>query len=268
MTEREQVLEILRNRGVLDGITWAHGSAYRQVRQDYNPAGGHNQAWIGYSAHIYLLDRLDRVFQCGGFAVPPGEDSVGRDVLADGITDRDFQSRPLLPPGTVLRRDLNGSPGWVTCGWRWLLASYEFGQVTKIRWSERSETKQLVAQQPHGEADGGLFPLFTLPGLPSWEGLSDDDRALRRTLVLAHAMDPITAEFELFLGRIRWNIDGGEAWTWRIDLTAQPSSTVDHSVHHRPIDPVISGGSDIEDAEVRVRRPARDQDGAHVNGVT
>jgi hypothetical protein len=266
MTEQERVLENLRKRGVLDGIAWAHGSAYRQVRQDYNPAGGHNQAWIGYNAHIYLLDRLDRIFQCGGYAIPPGADSLGRDVLADGIADRDFQSRPLLPPGTVIRRDLNGSPGWLASGWRWLLASYEFGQVSKIRWSERSETKQLVARQPHGEEDGGLFPLSALPGLPPWEGLPDEERELRRTLVLAHAMDPITAEFELFLGRIRWNIDGGDAWAWRIDLTAQSPSLGDRSVAHRPVHAFVSSGDNVEDAEVRVRRPARYADSPHAIG--
>lgn len=260
MAEEDDVLEALRGRGVLDGLAWAHRSAYGQVRQDYNPAGGHKQAWIGYNAHLYLVDRLDRVFQTGDYAVPPGQDSVGRDVLAEGIADRDSRTMPLLPAGTVVRRDLNGSPGWFVAGWRWLLASYEFGQVAKIRWAERSETKQLVAKQPHSVDDGGLFPLSTLPGLPPLEGLPDEERELRRTLVLAHAMDPTTAEFELFLGRIRWNTDHGDAWAWRVSMPTDSGPSGNGAAPRPTLDPTDPAGNTVEDAEVRVRRPARDQD--------
>ncbi|GAA3571243.1 hypothetical protein GCM10022222_64210 [Amycolatopsis ultiminotia] len=110
MGERDLVLASL---GILDTNVWAQGSAYRQVRQDYNLAGGHKQSWIGYNAYTYLLDRLDRVFQCGEFAPPPDQDSAGRDVLAFGIADRDFRTMPVLH-----RRDLNSSPGWTADGWR------------------------------------------------------------------------------------------------------------------------------------------------------
>jgi len=266
VAEQDEILRSLGDRGVLDGVGWAHMSAYGQVRQDYNPAGGHKQPWIGYNAYIYLVDRLDRVFQCGDYAVPPGQDSVGRDVLAEGIADRDSRTMPVLPAGTVVRRDLNGSPGWFTAGWRWLLASYEFGQVAKISWAERSETKQLVAQQPHAVDDGGLFPLSTLPGLPPLEGLPDEQRELRRTLVLAHAMDPTTVEFELFLGRIRWNVDRGDAWVWRVNMLTGPGPTDGRSAPRRSIDPVGSAGAVVDDADVRVRRPARGQDGPRAIG--
>jgi len=266
MSEEDEVLTALGGRGVLDGIAWAHRSAYGQLREDYNPAGGHKQSWIGFNAHVYLVDRLDRVFQCGDFAVPPGQDSVGRDVLADGIADRDSRTMPLLPAGTVVRRDLNGSPGWTVAGWRWLLASYEFGQVAKIAWTERSDTKQLVAKQPHGEEDGGLFPISGLAGLTPLDELPDEQRELRRTLVLAHAMNLTTAEVELSFGRIRWNPDHGDAWVWRARLAAGSGSGGGTTPSRRPASPAEPSGDAVADADVRVRRPAREHDGPRAIG--
>ncbi|MBB1157102.1 hypothetical protein [Amycolatopsis dendrobii] len=266
MAEEDDVMSNLRARGILAGISWAHRSAYEQVRQDYNPAGGHTQGWIGYNAHIYLRDRLDRVFQCETYAVPPGHDSAGRDVLAEGISDRDSRSMPLLPAGTVVRSDLNGSPGWSAAGWRWLLASYEYGQVAKIRWTERSETKQLVARQPHAVDDGGLFPLATLPGLPPVNSLPDHERELRQTLVLAHAMDSTTTDFEVFFGRIRWNVDHGDAWAWRVDLQDNGYSSP-HKAQPGPTQNLArTAGDTVEDADVRMRRPARGENGPRAIG--
>jgi hypothetical protein len=266
MGEQDLVLASLGELGILDAIVWAQDSAYRQVRQDYNPAGGHKQGWIGYSAYTYLLDRLDRVFQCGEFAPPPGQDSAGRDVLADGIAGSDFRTKPELRPGMVVRRDLNGSPGWMADGWRWLLASYRFGQVAKIRWSEKSTTKQTVAQQPHGVDDGGLFTLSSLPGLPPLEGLPDNLRDLRKTLVLAHAMDQDTVEFELFLGRIRWNVDHGDAWAWREDMLGRSPGFGGRGVRPQPVYPVSPTSEGVADADVRVRRLASDKHGPRAIG--
>jgi hypothetical protein len=168
----------------------------------------------------------------------------------------------------VDRRDLNNSPGWSTANWRWLLASYKFGQVDKIAWPERSKTKQLVAQQPHDEDDGGLFLLSALPGITPTESLPEAKRELRRTLVLAHAMDPVTNEFELFLGRTRWNADGGHAWAWRVDLTTWPRGRGQGGVPHQPVDPFLPDGGRVEDAKVRVRRPTRGQDRPRAIGDT
>ncbi|SFI97365.1 hypothetical protein SAMN05421835_102371 [Amycolatopsis sacchari] len=238
MSERDQALTTLRRRGVLDALVWAQRSAYGQVRQDYNPEGGHKQSWIGFSGHTYLIDRLDRVFQCGDYAAPRGEGPIGRDVLAAGITDEDFRTMPHLPAGTVVRHDFNGSPGWSADGWRWLLTSYRFGEVHRIRWPEHRKTKQLVARQPHD--DGGLFPLTTLTTVP-----------VQPTLILAHAMDPETVESELFLGRSRWNPDGGDAWVWCEDLLAQPPARTTWSEPHLPI---AAADPTVPDADVALRR--------------
>ncbi|MFB9929983.1 hypothetical protein ACFORO_32885 [Amycolatopsis halotolerans] len=258
MGERDQVLRLLGDAGVLEGIRWAQGSAYRQVQQDFNPAGGHDQGWIGYNAYKYLLNRLDRVFQCEQYMAPDGEESVGRDVLADGMIGRDYQTMRLLPPDAVNRRDLNNSPGWMAEGWRWLLSSYKFGQVDKIRWSEKSETKATVARQPHGCDDGGLFPMTAIPALALPENPTDREREMRQTLVLAHAMDPDTLEFELFLGRSRWNADGGSAWVWKQNMLDLPPELGNRGSRLQPLDPTTPRGDVVADVELRVRRSARD----------
>ncbi|TLW91336.1 hypothetical protein FFT09_19020 [Saccharomonospora piscinae] len=257
MAEEDQVLDLLADRGVLEALLWAHGSAYGQVRQDFNPEGGQKQGWIGYNAYTYLVDRLDRVFQCGDYQAPSGEGPVGRDVLAAGISD--FATMPDLAPGTVVRHDLNGSPGWMVDGWRWLLASYPFGQVTKIRWTDKSETKQTVARQPHNTDDGGLFTIEDVAGLPRLEELGDHEQLLRNTLVLAHAMDSNTVDFELFLGRIRWNQDRGDAWVWRSDLLdRQTPPPAGRTTPKLPDNPVPPSSTEANDAPVSIRRLPND----------
>ncbi|WP_026361273.1 hypothetical protein [Amycolatopsis nigrescens] len=254
MNERERVLGLLGEAGVLAGIRWSQRSAYAQVRQDFNPDGGHDQGWIGYTAHKYLINRQDRVFQCERYGVPAGEGDVGRDVLAAGILDRDFKSMPMLESGTVVRQDLNHSPGWLFGEWRWLMASFEFGQSDKIRWPWKSETKGMVARQPYADDEEGLF---RLPGLPPLEDLADRERVLRNTLVLAHAMDPDSGETELYLGRSRWNFDKGDAWAWKVELLSRPPDSGRRGARPQPVDPTTPHDDDIADAEVRVRRSLR-----------
>ena len=224
MDEREQVVSLLEHAGVLAAIRWAHRSAYGEVWRDFNPQGGLGQRWVGSTAYDLLIDRQNRVFQLGDFAVQPGEGHVGRDVLAAGILDSDFQSKPEIEPGAVLRADLNQSRGWRFGDWRWLMASFEYGRIDQIRWPQRSETKGRVARQPSNGDDDGLFSWADMPGFPSLESLEDAERLLRRTLVLAHAMDLETGETQLFLGRSRWNFDKGDPWVWKHDLSVPPAA--------------------------------------------
>jgi hypothetical protein len=255
MDERDQVLRLLSESGVLGGIRWAHRSAYHQVWQDFNPDGGLDQGWIGYTAHKYLINRQDRVFQCEDYAAPPDEEHVGRDVLAAGIAGRDFETMPMLAPGTVTRQDLNHSPGWILGDWRWLMASCEFGQIDKIRWPRKSPTKGEVARQPYLD-EGGLFNYADLGLLPPLEDLTDPERVLRHTLVLAHAMDPDTGEVQLRIGRSRWNLDKGDAWAWQQDLLALPPDDGHYGRRPNPLDPTGPRPDDVADADVQVRRPA------------
>lgn len=250
MDEREQVVSLLERAGMLAAIRWAHRSAYGDVWREYNPRGGHDQGWVGITAHKFMIDRQNRAFQLGDFAVHPGEGHVGRDVLADGILDSDFQTMPVIEPGMVLRADLNQSPGWMLGDWRWLMASFPYGEIDRIRWPQkRSMTKKVVARQPStGDGDDGLFSLADVPGFPPLESLEDTERLLRHTLVLAHAMDLETGETQVFLGRSRWNSDKGNPWVWKLDLSVPPTSA-----GRRPVDP-IPDNTDVPGAQRQLPR--------------
>lgn len=113
----------------------------------------------------------------------------------------------------VARDDLNGSPGWRFERYRVLLKRHEFGNVRGIRWDRDSPTKQAVARQGYVEDPQLELPL----GIPR-------DTPGVVTLVLAHSASEEPLEMELFLGRPRWNADGGTAWHWvkQIDDTVGP----------------------------------------------
>ncbi|MFI0406095.1 hypothetical protein [Actinomadura sp. 3N508] len=119
------------------------------------------------------------------------------DVLATWI-DRVFEDEP-----QVVRDDLNGSPGWRYGPYRVLLKRHEFGNVRGIRWDRDSPTKQAVARQGYVEDPQLELPL----------GIGRDTPGVV-TLVLAHSATDEPLEMELFLGRPRWNADGGTAWHW------------------------------------------------------
>ncbi|TMQ90229.1 hypothetical protein ETD83_36315 [Actinomadura soli] len=123
------------------------------------------------------------------------------DVLATWI-DRVFEDEP-----QVVRDDLNGSPGWRYGPYRVLLKRHEFGNVRGIRWDRDSPTKQAVARQGYVEDPQLELPL----------GIHRDTPGVV-TLVLAHSATDEPLEMELFLGRPRWNADGGTAWHWVREL--------------------------------------------------
>lgn len=116
-------------------------------------------------------------------------------------------------PNAVVRDDLNGSPGWRCGPYRTLLKRHEFGNVRGIRWDRDSPTKQAVARQGYVEDPQLELPL----------GLQRDTPGVE-TLVLAHSASEEPLEMELFLGRPRWNADGGPAWHWvrRLDDALGP----------------------------------------------
>ncbi|MDL4815275.1 hypothetical protein [Actinomadura opuntiae] len=107
----------------------------------------------------------------------------------------------------VARDDLNGSPGWRYGRYRVLLKRHEFGAVRKIRWDRDSPTKQAVARQEYAEDRQLALDI----------GFGADTPEVV-TLVLAHSASDEPLEMELFLGRPRWNADGGTAWHWVREL--------------------------------------------------
>ncbi|CNE33441.1 Uncharacterised protein [Mycobacterium tuberculosis] len=184
MAEDRVAWDELLAAGFLHGVREAHREATRALFNGLSREAGFKERTYGVGAFETLAHHLDRVF--------------GRGELAK----------------QVVRDDLNGSPGWRYGRYRVLLKRHEFGNVRGIRWDRDSPTKQAVARQGYVED-----PQLTLP-----LGLDAHDTPGVVTLVLAHSATEDPFEMELFLGRPRWNADGGTAWHWvkQLDDTIGP----------------------------------------------
>ena len=256
MSERERILGVLGKAGVLGGIRWAYESAARRTREDYDEPTGHNATWVGINRWILLCDRLDRVFSCGRYATREGSSgTVGLDVLYATLTDEEQATFPHIPPGTVGRDDLVGSPGWSNGDVRWLLASAEFGGVDEINWSRRSQVKQRTAKQidPDNDQLSILDVLMDDPGAAKLrEALEHASEFDITTLVVTHTHDIETNDRELYLGLP--SMDGQDnAWAWKENLLAAPPA--DGGRQKLPAaEP--DGPANVPDAPVRLRTPA------------
>lgn len=254
MTDQDDVIESLEADGVLECLRWAGLSASSQTLSVYSEAAGHDATWLGLTQHTHLRDRLDRVFGCKRYTRPPAGSDDQLDVVQEALSDQAVATWPTVEPDLVIRHDLNGSPGWVVAGVRFLLASYTPGKLDQLPWAQKSMTKQKVALQPtHCEqpslftalADGEIAGSSTL--------LMNQDVLDMPTLVLAHSLDPITGGLELALGSPRMNSLGGPAWHWREVLLATPPASGGTELPTTPLPP----SPDTEpDAAVRLRRPA------------
>ncbi|MEV4453159.1 hypothetical protein [Streptomyces mirabilis] len=264
MSEQQDALEDLESRGVLSALGWANASAYRRTMQDYDPDTGHDQGWVGSTAHKLLCDRLHRVFSTGKYAVESSEAaSVGLDTVAAGLAPGEFRKMPIIAPGVVAWSDVNSSPGWRCGEWRFLLASFVFGESNRIPWPQKSPTKRQVASQyfPGGPFGQSMLPLDEEPdpalaAIVQAMGEESEDSQVT-TLVVAHSVALELGVRELYLGRSRLNRGGGEAWYWKHDLLATDFGTPGT----RPIPAAPGprpGSSGVQDAPVRLRREARE----------
>lgn len=257
MSEENEIWADLESNAALDLLTWAATTAFKRVAQDYDKPAGHGQAVVGTLAYTYLQDLLDRASSCGEYALPANAASgAGSDILRDGITPEAFASMPRLDPNLVNRSDYNGSPGWAMGQFRWLLQSLPYGEIDKIQWSQKSPSKQHVAEQPY------ISPDETLVG---WEDLGLEEGAVEpidtfvgTTLVLAHGFDRETGAYEMHLGRSRMRTYRGELpWHWK-RLITRGGGFIPEAI--MPIDPSLPGNPPVReeaDAEVRLRRPGQ-----------
>jgi hypothetical protein len=258
MDEQHDVIAELGDAGVLAGVRWAYESATRRALESYSEADGHDAAWLGNTRFTLFRDRLDRVFACDRYAASAA-DGLDLDVLYAELSDQDLLTMPRLLPGLVRRCDLRGSAGWGYRGWRFLLASGEFGGLDTMPWLHRSTTKQLVALQRSPDIrQPSLFEtLLGEDGAAEAFGGIDTvllaaDRELDLvTYIVAHSLDAFSGEIELVLGRPRLNLGGGPAWHWYQDLLTVPLP----GAGRRPdADQVPADPTGVPDAPVRLRR--------------
>lgn len=256
MSEQQDVIEGLDDAGVLAAIQWAYTSAANRALETYSPDDGENTTLLGTTRHTKFCDRLDRVFACGSYEidVEGGDD----DVLYSQLSAADIASMPRLAADLVRRADLNQSPGWMYRATRFLLNSYDSGSVDKITW--KSPTKRRVASQPDPDPD--QKPLFEY--LADLRHVAeDDDRLGIQTFVVAHSLDPVSGQRELFFGRPRLKDRGEKAWHWRQNLLTMPPATGGY----RPgTAPRPTGPDTTPDAPVRLRPSADEARDGHANG--
>lgn len=253
MTDQQDVIEALRDLGVLDGIGWAYRSAAERTLERHDEADGHTATLFGTTRHTLFCDRLDRVFGCGRYTPPTNEtDEADQDVLFDQLTAGDVATWPTIDSALVTRADLRGSPGWKVAGYRFLLASYPVGKLDEVPWAQKSQTKQDVARQGISLVQGSLFeevPTDELPELPAT--LTTPFVLDMPTFVVGHALDAVTGEVELVVGSPRMNKSGGRAWHWREALLWTPPLS---GASHLPTEPLPTGPDAAPDAIVRLRR--------------
>lgn len=265
MTAEDDALSSLRASGLGDVLTWAAPAAFGATDQLYDEDAGHDQGVIGYLNFKHLKDLIDRATSNGRFVLGEDVDGTGSDVIERGITPEVFRQMPTLEAGAVIRSDYRQSPGWSAGGYRILLQSYTFGGVDDIRWVERSDAKRRVASQ-HFLGQGTLFDDVDF-GLEFIPGIPDDDGFAGVTLVAAHAFNPVTKQFELYVGQSKNPVYGGDAcWHWRHLLLSGGTPIGKAGPTNQPVLSGDGASTDVDDVTVRIREPLAGKGSDSANG--
>lgn len=265
MTAENDALSALQASGLLDALKWAAPVAFVATDELYDEDQGHDQGVVGYLNFKHLQDLLDRATANGRFKLAEGLDSFGEDVLKRGITPEAFDSMPTLPANAVGRRDYNQSPGWAVEGYRVLLQSFPFGKIDDIKWVQRSDAKKRVADQlfvgDNTLFDDEEFGLESIPGIP------DDDDFVGVTLIAAHAFNPATKQFELYIGQSKNPVYPGDScWHWKKLLLSGGTPIGGTGLPVTPKMPSGGASTDVDDVPVRIKRTAAGEGSGAANG--
>jgi hypothetical protein len=251
MITQESAIDALEADDVARGITWAFQSACDQALEDFARGTGYTALSAGVGRYDLLADRLDRVFSCGDYEVPEGMESVGLDVLYEGLPQQVRLTMPIIKAGTVIRSNLRGSNGWRVSGFRFITHSYPLGEAAQIDWAQSSKTLQSVSRQPPST----FVPITLLDLLldqEQREDLAAQDAVPAvemSTLVLVHALDRNTSDRELAIGHSRYNEGSVGPWHWREDLLRAPEP----ELNSRSVSSVVKPSIDAPDVTVRLR---------------
>lgn len=255
MISRDEALSALGADYVRAGIVWAFESACEQALEDFARGTGYKAPSAGLGRYELIADRLDRVFSCGDFEVPAGLESVGLDVLYEGLSEASIASMPTVKAGLVVRNNLNGSNGWSLAGFRFITHSFTLGELTGIDWTSTRKTLQAVSRQAQAtdSPDLNLLDSLLSPQQRSDLAAQDSLPAVHiPTLVLAHALDRNTSERELAIGQSRYNDDEGHPWHWQEPLLGGPApERGPRAIPENPTGPISE-----PDAPVRLRPAA------------
>jgi len=265
MTAQDDAIASLQASGLLDVLGWAAPVAFAATDQVFDEDQGHDQGVVGTLNYKHLKDLLNRATSNGRFKLGDGVDGLGEDVLKRGITPEAFDAMPTLPAGAVVRSDYKQSPGWVADGYRVLTQSYPFGKINDIKWGQRIAPKKRVAE--HRFVDANAFFSDEEFGLESVPGIPDDDDFAGVTLIAAHAFNPITKQFELYIGQSKNpERSGGSCWHWKLLLLSGGAPTGGTGVSISPAMPSGGASTDVEDLPVRIKLPGVGEGSGSANG--
>lgn len=265
MSAKDDALSAPQASALLDVLKWGAPVAFEATDQLYDEDQGHDQGVVGYLNFKHLRDLIDRATSNGRFKLAEGLDSLGGDVLERGITPEAFNAMPRLAASAVVRRDYKQSPGWAVEGFRVLLQSYPFGKVDDIKWVQRSDAKKRVADQLF-VGDNTLFSDEEF-GLESIPGIPDDDDFVGVTLIAAHAFNPTTKQFELYIGQSK-NPESADdsCWHWKKLLLSGGTPTGGTGMPVAPTMPSGGASTDVEDVPVRIKRTGAGEGSGAANG--
>lgn len=250
---------------MLDVLTWAAPAAFAATDQIYDEDQGHDQGVVGYLNFKHLKDLMDRATSNGRFVLGDDVDGVGSDVMERGIAPEVFRSMPSLAGDAIARSDYKQSPGWAIEGYRVLLQSFPFGEVDGIKWVQRSDAKRRVASQ-HFIGENTLFDDEEF-GLESIPGIPDDDDFAGVTLVAAHAFNPITKQFELYVGQSKNSeYPQDSCWHWKRLLLSGGTPIGGTGMAVPPALPGDAASTNVEDVQVRIKKPRMDEGSGAANG--
>lgn len=265
MTAEDDAIASLDDSGLLGVLSWAAPAAFAATDQIYDEDAGHDQGVIGYLNFKHLKDLMDRATSNERFALGDDVDGTGSDVLERGITPDVFRSMPHVSPAAIVRSNYRKSPGWAAEGYRVLLQSYTFGGIDGIKWVQRSDAKRRVASQQFLEQDtlfdDADFGLELLPGIP------DDDDFTGITLVAAHAYNPTMKQFELYIGQSKnpaYPTDS--CWRWRQLLLSGGTPLGGTGLRVPPVLPGDAASNDVDDVDVRIKKPVAGEESGASNG--
>lgn len=265
VSAEDDAIKSLGEAGLLDVLRWAAPAAFAATDQIFDEDAGHDQAVVGTLNYKHLQDHLDRATSNGRFSLGDEVEGVGGDVLERGVPPQVFRSMPVLAADAVTRSNYRRSPGWAVGGFRVLLQSFTFGGIDDIKWGQRSDAKRQVASQ-HFVDDGALFDDEDF-GLESIDGIPDDDDFAGVTLVAAHAFNPTTKQYELYLGQSKNPANSGErCWHWCVKLISGGTPVGGFGTVTPPAQPLGGASTDVEDVPVRIKRPRADEGLGSTNG--
>lgn len=226
LPDRDEVLEQLAP--ITDAIRWGIATAERSTANQYDPATGHDNRWLGNTRRNQIIDRIDRGLETGNYARPKDPDAPNDDSrIFQTLNELEIDSKPLVDPGSVRREDICQSVSWRYADYRIFLQSFRSEAFDNWNWSkQRSKIKLAIARTPYSadHRPGSQLSLNIDIPADSTKSLSSSGLFPEIPILLAYRAS--ADGIEVGLGLSRDNTYGGSPWHWFSELTPWDAHTM------------------------------------------